>query len=67
MKSKVSRKVLLPVFGLVIIGILISVVSNTNLKKVYTASTQISDVYMERTEALDDISGQFSQLGVKIC
>lgn len=64
MKSKVSRKVLLPVFGLVIIGILISVVSNTNLKKVYTASTQISDVYMERTEALDDISGQFSQLEI---
>lgn len=61
-KSKVSVKVLVPVFALVIIGILISIIGNQNLENVYSSSTQITDVYMTRTEELNNISDQITQL-----
>lgn len=62
--SKVSRKVLIPVIELVIMGIVTSMVGSKNLDTVYNASRQITDVYEAKTDELKDISDQFSQLEI---
>ncbi len=64
MKSKISRKVLMPVIAVVIVGMLTSIISSQNLATVYNASRRISDEYMVRTEELNDISDQLRELEI---